>query len=248
MFSWLVRWNYIVLSSPTLKPLVQDGICPALVNVFWNRGLPIQNHSVVGSSVKSFSAYWSHLFTLIWVQIGNEGLWFCFISGSSFGGAGLILSGWGCVQVDPSMLQHQNQRLAQQLDVQRSEISALEDKFSTLKGKQASYDDNLMTVNRRWNQVNSHQILILSLFIFEKSKAAMRTFLSVTCLCNNLRYTAQQLSGRKWTHLNKWRLQEAAWAVVMNKVGDKGVWEDHWLLFIKSFLFVKWLHVWISTK
>ena len=52
MFLWLVRWNYIVFSSPSLKPLVQDVICPALVNVFWNRGLPNQDHSVVGSSVK----------------------------------------------------------------------------------------------------------------------------------------------------------------------------------------------------
>lgn len=154
------------------------------------------------------------LFTSIWVQIGNEGSWLCSFQGPLFW-AGLILSGWGCVQVDPSMLQHQNQRLAQQLDVQRSEISALEDKFSTLKGKQASYDDTLMTVNRRWNQVISHQILILSLFFLEKNKAAMRTFLPVICMCNNLRHLAQyrivqQLSGHKCIHSNKWRLQEAA--------------------------------------
>lgn len=201
-------------SSPTLKPLIQDGICSALVNVFWNRGLPNRNHSVVGSSVKLFLLIGVTCSLQFGYKLGMR------VYGSVhfrvlFLGAGLILSGWGCVQVDPSMLQHQNQRLAQQLDVQRSEISALEDKFSTLKGKQASYDDTLMTVNRRWNQVISHQILILSLFFLEKNEAAMRTFLPVICMCNNLCHLAQcrivqQLSEHKCIHLNKWRLQEAA--------------------------------------
>jgi E3 ubiquitin-protein ligase BRE1 len=56
--------------------------------------------------------------------------------------------------VDPSVLQFQNQKLAQQLDVQRSEISFLEGKFSQLKNKQSSYDDTLMIVNRVWHQVS----------------------------------------------------------------------------------------------
>ena len=51
------------------------------------------------------------------------------------------------------MLQYQNQKLAQQLDHQRSEISALENKCSQFRSKQASYDDTLITVNRAWNQV-----------------------------------------------------------------------------------------------
>jgi E3 ubiquitin-protein ligase BRE1 len=51
------------------------------------------------------------------------------------------------------MLQYQNHKLAQQLEHQRSEISALESKCSQFKSKQASYDDTLITVNRAWNQV-----------------------------------------------------------------------------------------------
>lgn len=56
--------------------------------------------------------------------------------------------------MDPSVLQFQNQKLAQQLDVQRSEISFLEGKFSQLKNKQSAYDDTLMIVNRVWHQVS----------------------------------------------------------------------------------------------
>jgi hypothetical protein len=51
------------------------------------------------------------------------------------------------------MLQYQNQKLAQQLDVQRTEISVLEGKCNSLRSKQASYDDTLVTINRIWNQV-----------------------------------------------------------------------------------------------
>ncbi|KAG0630974.1 hypothetical protein M758_1G217700 [Ceratodon purpureus] len=54
-------------------------------------------------------------------------------------------------KVDPAMLQFQNHQLAQQLDHQRSEISALESRCSQFKSKQASYDDTLITVNRAWN-------------------------------------------------------------------------------------------------
>lgn len=56
-------------------------------------------------------------------------------------------------KVDAQMLQYQNHKLAQQLDVQRNEINVLEDKLSQLRSKQASFDDNLSTVNRVWNQV-----------------------------------------------------------------------------------------------
>ena len=51
------------------------------------------------------------------------------------------------------MLQYQNQKLAQQLEVQRDEIHNLEEKFSQLKTKQAKYDETLVVVNRVWNQV-----------------------------------------------------------------------------------------------
>jgi E3 ubiquitin-protein ligase BRE1 len=55
--------------------------------------------------------------------------------------------------VDAAMLQYQNQKLAQQLDVQRTEISVLEGKCNSLRSKQASYDDTLVTINRIWNQL-----------------------------------------------------------------------------------------------
>jgi E3 ubiquitin-protein ligase BRE1 len=56
-------------------------------------------------------------------------------------------------KVDAAMLQYQNQKLAQQLDVQRTEIGVLEGKCNSLRSKQASYDDTLVTINRIWNQV-----------------------------------------------------------------------------------------------
>ncbi|CAM6087903.1 unnamed protein product [Calypogeia fissa] len=56
-------------------------------------------------------------------------------------------------KVDAQVLQYQNQKLAQQLDVQRTEIHALETRFNQLKTKQVSYDETLICVNRVWNQL-----------------------------------------------------------------------------------------------
>lgn len=56
-------------------------------------------------------------------------------------------------QVDAQMLQFQNHKLAQQLVVTRNEIDVLEGKLNQLRSKQASFDENLSTVNRVWNQV-----------------------------------------------------------------------------------------------
>ncbi|KAL3691986.1 hypothetical protein R1sor_005637 [Riccia sorocarpa] len=56
-------------------------------------------------------------------------------------------------KVDAGVLQYQNTKLAQQLDVQRTEIHALEEKFTQLKSKQASYDDTLIAVNRVWKEL-----------------------------------------------------------------------------------------------
>lgn len=53
-------------------------------------------------------------------------------------------------KVDAAMLQYQNQKLEQQLDVQRSEISALESKCSQLKIKQASHESSLHSVRNAW--------------------------------------------------------------------------------------------------
>lgn len=54
-------------------------------------------------------------------------------------------------KVDPTMLQYQNHKLAQQLDHQRSEICALENKCCQFRSKQTSYDDTLIIVNRAWD-------------------------------------------------------------------------------------------------
>lgn len=57
------------------------------------------------------------------------------------------------LQVDAAILQYQNQKLAQQLDFQLTEISALENRCNQLKSKQALHDETLMMVNGVWNQV-----------------------------------------------------------------------------------------------
>lgn len=57
--------------------------------------------------------------------------------------------------MDPAMLQYQNQQLVQQLDHQRSEISAFKSRCGQFKIKQASYDETLITVNRAWTAVSA---------------------------------------------------------------------------------------------
>ncbi|CAM6046756.1 unnamed protein product [Sphagnum compactum] len=56
-------------------------------------------------------------------------------------------------KVDAAILQYQNQKLAQQLDFQLTEISALENRCNQLKSKQVLHDETLMMVNGVWNQV-----------------------------------------------------------------------------------------------
>lgn len=56
-------------------------------------------------------------------------------------------------KVDAVMLRYQNQKLAQQLDVQKSEIHVLENKFSQLKSKQASHDTTLTSVQDAWGKL-----------------------------------------------------------------------------------------------
>ncbi|KAK1356163.1 E3 ubiquitin protein ligase [Heracleum sosnowskyi] len=55
--------------------------------------------------------------------------------------------------VDAAVLQYQNQKLVQQLDVQKHELHNLEARIKELKDKQASYDEILITVNQLWNQL-----------------------------------------------------------------------------------------------
>eukprot|EP00250_Pteridium_aquilinum_P024480 c29137_g1_i1 orf=538-3168(-) len=56
-------------------------------------------------------------------------------------------------KVDAAMLQYQNQKLEQQLDVQRSEINALESKCCQLKTKQASHESSLHSVRTAWGML-----------------------------------------------------------------------------------------------
>lgn len=51
------------------------------------------------------------------------------------------------------MLQYQNQKLVQQVEAQKAECFALENKFNQLKEKQQNYDDTLIVVNKCWGQV-----------------------------------------------------------------------------------------------
>lgn len=62
--------------------------------------------------------------------------------------------------VDAATLQYQNQKLVQQLDVQKHELHDLEAKMKELKDKQTNYDDMLITVNRLWNQLVDDLIML----------------------------------------------------------------------------------------
>lgn len=56
-------------------------------------------------------------------------------------------------KVDTAELQYENHKLAQQLDVQRNEIHALETKFKDLKHKQISYDESLASIQDDWEEL-----------------------------------------------------------------------------------------------
>ncbi|KAK8697438.1 hypothetical protein V6N13_113587 [Hibiscus sabdariffa] len=62
--------------------------------------------------------------------------------------------------VDAAVLQYQNQKLVQQLDIQKNELHDLETKIKELKDKQTSYDDMLITVNQLWNQLVDDMVLL----------------------------------------------------------------------------------------
>ncbi|KAB1227898.1 E3 ubiquitin-protein ligase BRE1-like 2 [Morella rubra] len=61
---------------------------------------------------------------------------------------------------DAAVLQHQNQKLLQQIDIQKHELHDLEAKIKELKDKQSSYDDMLIVVNQLWNQLVDDLILL----------------------------------------------------------------------------------------
>lgn len=56
-------------------------------------------------------------------------------------------------KVDATVLQYENHKLSQQLDIQRAEIQALEAKSNQLKSKQISYDYNLASIQNAWEEL-----------------------------------------------------------------------------------------------
>ncbi|EOA39432.1 hypothetical protein CARUB_v10012558mg [Capsella rubella] len=62
--------------------------------------------------------------------------------------------------VDATALQFQNQKLVQQLDLQKKQLYDVETKIQELQINQTSYDDELLSVNRLWNQLVDDLILL----------------------------------------------------------------------------------------
>ncbi|KAJ1697593.1 hypothetical protein LUZ63_006105 [Rhynchospora breviuscula] len=63
-------------------------------------------------------------------------------------------------QVDAVALQHQNQKLVQQLEAQKAEMHALEGKFEELRNVQSSYDIAMISLNKMWNQLVNDLVFI----------------------------------------------------------------------------------------
>ena len=62
--------------------------------------------------------------------------------------------------VDATYVQYQNQKLVQQLEVQKHELHDLEDRIKELKDRPTSYDDMLITMNQFWSQLVDDLILL----------------------------------------------------------------------------------------
>ncbi|CDY65754.1 BnaAnng21040D [Brassica napus] len=62
--------------------------------------------------------------------------------------------------VDATVLQLQNQKLVQQLDLQKKRMYDVETKIHELHLNQSSYDDQLISVNRLWNQLVDDLVLL----------------------------------------------------------------------------------------
>ncbi|XP_078428745.1 histone mono-ubiquitination 1 isoform X2 [Wolffia australiana] len=56
-------------------------------------------------------------------------------------------------KLDTTVLQYQNQKLSQQLEVQKFEYSTLQNKFNQLKDDQKYYDETLNVVKKSWEQL-----------------------------------------------------------------------------------------------
>lgn len=70
------------------------------------------------------------------------------------------------LQLDTAVLQFQNQKLCQKLEVQKIEIVALENKLSQRKEKQQSYDKVLTAVSNCWKKVKLGHAFIVFFYLF----------------------------------------------------------------------------------
>lgn len=62
--------------------------------------------------------------------------------------------------MDAAALQYENQKLVQQLEVQKSEMHTLEGKFKELRDEQCSYDNALISLNKMWHQLIDDLVLL----------------------------------------------------------------------------------------
>ncbi|OEL34837.1 E3 ubiquitin-protein ligase BRE1-like 2 [Dichanthelium oligosanthes] len=62
--------------------------------------------------------------------------------------------------MDSKALEYENQKLVQQLEVQKSEMHALEGKFKELRDEQCSYEKTLISLNKIWNQLIDDLVLL----------------------------------------------------------------------------------------
>ncbi|KAM3354324.1 hypothetical protein ACQJBY_025161 [Aegilops geniculata] len=62
--------------------------------------------------------------------------------------------------MDATALHHENQKLVQQLEAQKSEMHVLEAKFKELRNEQSSYDNTLISLDKMWNQLVDDLILL----------------------------------------------------------------------------------------
>lgn len=65
------------------------------------------------------------------------------------------------LQLDIAVLQYQNQKLTQKLEIQKLEYTGLENKFCQLKVRQQPYDSTSAVVEKSWEQVIRFSFLFL---------------------------------------------------------------------------------------
>jgi uncharacterized membrane protein YjjP (DUF1212 family) len=77
------------------------------------------------------------------------------------------------LQVDAAMLNYQNQKLEQQIDVHKNEINALQSKLSQLRHKQEPHEDSFHAVRDAWISVSFSHLSNLYILVHVNAKAQM---------------------------------------------------------------------------